>query len=321
MKKIIETDLVSIAHKILQLKDKSDVKELLTETERLYQKLVLLKFYEDNKFRLEKDITSEKLIEIYDDKENFEQSSDTFPLAFGTKQNIQFSSDYMSTDIIHELVEDSKNDDVVSVDEDLEQLQSVIEENLSTNTNEQISAINDEEVLPTVEVSENIERSAASPKTSTIQEEGLVDTKENQIQTLEIDPVFTMANEELFVSQENTKTETKTNNVIENQHFMNTTSSTVNEVPFHQVPINKTINDAFNNTIVVALNDRIAFEKNLFGGSSEDLNRVISQLNTLDSYQEAVDFIEDLVKPDFNQWKDKEEYEQRFMQLVQQRFL
>jgi|SRR5690554_294021 len=321
MKKIIETDLVSIAHKILQLKDKSDVKELLTETERLYQKLVLLKFYEDNKFRLEKDITSEKLIEIYDDKENFEQSSDTFPLAFGTKQNIQFSSDYMSTDIIHELVEDSKNDDVVSVDEDLEQLQSVIEENLSTNTNEQISAINDEEVLPTVEVSENIERSAASPKTSTIQEEGLVDTKENQTQTLEIDPVFSMANEELFVSQENTKTETKTNNVLENQHFMNTTSSTVNEVPFHQVPINKTINDAFNNTIVVALNDRIAFEKNLFGGSSEDLNRVISQLNTLDSYQEAVDFIEDLVKPDFNQWKDKEEYEQRFMQLVQQRFL
>ncbi|HLT66073.1 MAG TPA: hypothetical protein VKZ80_06920 [Flavobacterium sp.] len=321
MKKIIETDLVSIAHKILQLKDKSDVKELLTETERLYQKLVLLKFYEDNKFRLEKDITSEKLIEIYDDKENFEQSSDTFPLAFGTKQNIQFSSDYMSTDIIHELVEDSKNDDVVSVDEDLEQLQSVIEENLSTNTNEQISAINDEEVLPTVEVSENIERSAASPKTSTIQEEGLVDTKENQTQTLEIDPVFSLANEELFVSQENTKTETKTNNVLENQHFMNTTSSTVNEVPFHQVPINKTINDAFNNTIVVALNDRIAFEKNLFGGSSEDLNRVISQLNTLDSYQEAVDFIEDLVKPDFNQWKDKEEYEQRFMQLVQQRFL
>lgn len=321
MKKIIETDLVSIAHKILQLKDKSDVKELLTETERLYQKLVLLKFYEDNKFRLEKDITSEKLIEIYDDKENFEQSSDTFPLAFGTKQNIQFSSDYMSTDIIHELVEDSKNDDVVSVDEDLERLQSVIEENLATSTNEQISAINDEEVLPTVEVSENIEMSPASPKTSTIQEEGLVDTKENQIQTLEIDPVFIMANEELFVSQENTKTETKTNNVLENQHFMNTTSSTVNEVPFHQVPINKTINDAFNNTIVVALNDRIAFEKNLFGGSSEDLNRVISQLNTLDSYQEAVDFIEDLVKPDFNQWKDKEEYEQRFMQLVQQRFL
>lgn len=321
MKKIIETDLVSIAHKILQLKDKSDVKELLTETERLYQKLVLLKFYEDNKFRLEKDITSEKLIEIYDDKENFEQSSDTFPLAFGTKQNIQFSSDYMSTDIIHELVEDSKNDDVVSVDEDLEQLQSVIEENLSTNTNEQISAINDEEVLSRVEVSDNIEMSAASPKTSTIQEEGLVDTKENQTQTLEIDPVFSMANEELFVSQENTKAETKTNNVLENQHFMNTTSSTVKEVPFHQVPINKTINDAFNNTIVVALNDRIAFEKNLFGGSSEDLNRVISQLNTFDNYQEAVDFIEDLVKPDFNQWKDKEEYEQRFMQLVQQRFL
>src|SRR5690606_16448102 len=176
MKKIIETDLVSIAHKILQLKDKSDVKELLTETERLYQKLVLLKFYEDNKFRLEKDITSEKLIEIYDDKENFEQYSDTFPLAFGTKQNIQFSSDYMSTDIIHELVEDSKNDDVVSVDEDIEQLQSVIEAKLSTRTDVQVAAIKDAEVLPTVTVSENIDRAAASPEKSTIQAEWLFDT-------------------------------------------------------------------------------------------------------------------------------------------------
>jgi hypothetical protein len=70
----------------------------------------------------------------------------------------------------------------------------------------------------------------------------------------------------------------------------------------------------------LGLNDRIAFEKNLFGGSGEDLNRVISQLNTFDTYEHAVEFINDMVKPDYNNWQGKEEYEERFMALVEQKF-
>ena len=70
----------------------------------------------------------------------------------------------------------------------------------------------------------------------------------------------------------------------------------------------------------LGLNDRIAFEKNLFGGSADDLNRVISQLNTLNSYDEARNFIDDLVKPDYANWAGKEEYEERFMALVEKRF-
>lgn len=73
-------------------------------------------------------------------------------------------------------------------------------------------------------------------------------------------------------------------------------------------------------TITLGLNDRIAFEKNLFGGSGEDLNRVISQLNTMDRFEDAKDFIRDLVKPDYNNWQGKEEYEERLMELVEKRF-
>lgn len=80
------------------------------------------------------------------------------------------------------------------------------------------------------------------------------------------------------------------------------------------------LNDAFGKTISLGLNDRIAFEKNLFGGSSEDLNRVVSQINTQNSFDEAKAFIEDLVKPDYNNWSGKEEYEARFMELVEKRF-
>jgi len=62
MKKIIESDLISIAHRILKLKDKSEISSMLKETELLHNKLVLLQLYEDNKFRLDPSITPEKLL-------------------------------------------------------------------------------------------------------------------------------------------------------------------------------------------------------------------------------------------------------------------
>jgi hypothetical protein len=85
--------------------------------------------------------------------------------------------------------------------------------------------------------------------------------------------------------------------------------------------VKKSLNDmAGGKVISLGLNDRIAFEKNLFGGSGEDLNRVLSQLNTFNSLSEARNFIDDLVKPDYNNWKNKEEYEERFMAIVEKRF-
>ncbi|MHC5200910.1 hypothetical protein [Myroides sp. LJL119] len=83
----------------------------------------------------------------------------------------------------------------------------------------------------------------------------------------------------------------------------------------------KSINDIYNAVITVGLNDRIAFEKNLFGGSSEDFNRVLSQLNTVSTFEEALSLIEHLVKPEYNNWEGKQEYEERFMQIVEKRFM
>lgn len=82
----------------------------------------------------------------------------------------------------------------------------------------------------------------------------------------------------------------------------------------------KSLNDTLGKSINLGLNDRIAFEKHLFGGSGEDLNRVLSQLNTINTFQEAKNFVEDLVKPDYNNWKGKEEFEERFMALIEKKF-
>lgn len=72
--------------------------------------------------------------------------------------------------------------------------------------------------------------------------------------------------------------------------------------------------------IQVGLNDRIAFVKHLFNNSQEDFNRVLSQLNTFKSENEVKDFIDNVVKPDYD-WSGKEEFEERLMGLVERRFL
>ncbi|HEA20028.1 hypothetical protein LCGC14_1437540 [marine sediment metagenome] len=83
----------------------------------------------------------------------------------------------------------------------------------------------------------------------------------------------------------------------------------------------KSLNDkGSNKALKVDLNNRLAFVKHLFGGSTEDYNRVLSQLNTIDSHERSISFIENMVKPDYAYWAGKEEYEERFMYLIERRF-
>ena len=85
------------------------------------------------------------------------------------------------------------------------------------------------------------------------------------------------------------------------------------------MPVQKSLNDKLVGTINIGLNDRIAFVKNLFNGSQEDYNRVVSQLNTFKTEKEAKKFINKMVKPDYD-WSTQEELETRFMEIVERKF-
>ncbi len=82
----------------------------------------------------------------------------------------------------------------------------------------------------------------------------------------------------------------------------------------------KSLNDSLNQGLNIGLNDRLAFIKHLFEGQVEDYTRVLSQINTMDTFNEAQDFIKGKVKPDYNYWLNKEEYSERFMNIIEKRF-
>ena len=83
----------------------------------------------------------------------------------------------------------------------------------------------------------------------------------------------------------------------------------------------KSINDSINKGLNVGLNDRLAFIKHLFEGQTEDYTRVLSQINTMSSFEEAERFILENVKPDYKHWQNKEKYSDRFMIIIEKNFI
>ena len=75
MKKRLEAELISIAHRILKLKNKSELHQLHSETLKLYETLSVLKFVEEN-------------MGIVQPKMNVGEIEDKLSVAFDKKEEI-----------------------------------------------------------------------------------------------------------------------------------------------------------------------------------------------------------------------------------------
>lgn len=94
----------------------------------------------------------------------------------------------------------------------------------------------------------------------------------------------------------------------------------INKVNETVATANTSLNESLKKGITIGLNDRLAFVKHLFNNNQEDYSRVISQLNTLESSSGAINFIQQMVKPEYNNWEEKEAFEERFINAVISKF-
>lgn len=244
MKKKLESELISIAHRILKLKGKEDVIKMHAEASALLEKLSVLKFAHEN---FEDDIPT-----IGNDS-SFFGMLDT---AFNNK-----------------------------VSDNIE-----VEDKIYINLDD----VDDEEIT-----------------------EPLMETIKDMVaqmpqESLQVDSVF----EQAIPKKEQQKS-----------NLEDLTSDFKDMPVFEPVSKNgrsdekKSLNDKLKSGgLNIGLNDKIAFIKHLFDGKNEDYDRVISQLNTSASLSDAKRFIIDIVKPDYNDWVDKEEFEERFMQILESKF-
>ena len=253
MKKKLEADLMSIAHRILQLKNKDDLKQLYLECQKLHEKLAVLLFIEENfdevKPTISKKEVEEKVALVFEDSKKEASLKNELLIE-------EPESKVLETTIIeNEAVEQSTSLDI-------KEIETKIDSEIEIN-------------------------------------EPIVPAKETFF-----DKVTIQSNE----AEKETKKNIKFVDIPKPTVFVFDKVTAVN------------LNDKLKKSIDIGLNDKIAFEQNLFGGSTEDYNRVISQISTFDSLQEAQNFINNLVKPDYNNWIDKDEFANRFMEIVENKF-
>jgi len=84
--------------------------------------------------------------------------------------------------------------------------------------------------------------------------------------------------------------------------------------------LKQNINDKFMKGLHIDLNDRSAFIKYLFLDNKSEYQRVISQITTFSNFDEVENFILTMIKPDYDNWKGKEDYEKRFLEVLSKLF-
>jgi hypothetical protein len=300
MKKKLEADLISIAHRILKLKNKENLAQLHLETQKLYEKLSVLKFVEDNFSDVKPTIGNSNIQELVNAAlENELEAAEVAP------EETEIQPDLVEEEIEEE-VEEEEEDDSDEEEEFEEEIEADEEEdeeetfeNIEESEEEEEESEEEKEFEPHFELFnvEEVEDKKSKKEAKQISFEDLLGSNSEPIFERVFDPIQEETEEE-----SDDEEETEDEEAIFNPGFEMEASEEMEEeekaIPNFEFDNEISINEAFAKTITFGLNDRIAFEKQLFAGSSEDLNRVVSQLSTFDTFEEAQNFIEDMVPLD-----------------------
>lgn len=328
MKKKIVADLTSLAHSILQLKDKENVHELQAVAKELYEKLTVLVFTEKHfsdvkptagaqevESKLEQAFTdAQKDVKdvSHDVEQVMEEAQQEVREAFASNdlsdlfvpdEDTREEMDLPGIATISKMVVEMPDDELLTPDPDL----MGEEENEYRKTGKLPNRYRDSfstNSLNDLEVPEEDDREEMDlPGISTISKM-VVEMPDD----VEIQPKKTQPSSHSTTDLEQLTADFQKMPVFERK-------STVGDSSKPQ-----SLNTKLNTGFKIGVNDRMGFVKHLFNGNDQDFNRVISQINTIDSYDQAQNFIQTMIKPDYNDWNGKESYENRFLELIERKF-
>ncbi|MDI6032242.1 hypothetical protein QLS91_04070 [Flavobacterium sp. LB2P84] len=349
MKKKLEADLISIAHRVLQLKNKSDINQLYLETQKLYEKLSVLRFVDEYFSEAKPTIgaaeVEQKIESIFDKTESVQPEAKAI----------------IEKTVVEEIAETPLEQATTTADESESETNIVEEETIETAdaTESETNIVEEEtveapleETISNEEITAEEEKEEESIEEPIIEEEIVAAEKEaSKPETAAFTPAFELSQEEevqteLEVPKRMEPVQISFEDLlggnyhdtqfVKVQQIENIPTAVVIETPKEivaqeekTVPVKEetvepktvSLNEKLAKGINIDLNDRIAFIKHLFGNSSEDYNRVLNQLITFDTFYETRDFIQEMVKPDYNNWEGKQEYEERFMDIIEKKFL
>ena len=371
MKRRLEADLISIAHKILKLKNKSDIDQLFFETQKLYEKLTVLRFIESQYGDAKPTIGHAEMVH---DLEKYSPDTKTetlipqeIPVEISVEAPVAPIIETVLETITETPTEPIVTAPIIEVEKQTEVIKTIEEPVLELIESPEETPVE----IPVIE----------EPKTEAIKHNAVDDLKETVkkmaplyspfIKKILKNSSFSKDSNKETAVEKNIEVEKETEEVVLEKKPVVETPKQPGSAPLSfkdlmgsgyfqepqfvkvannsqtppaiktepelkpEVPATKapevakptfakppsSINDRFSKKIEIDLNDQIAFVKHLFDNKLEDYNRALSQINTFASYHETKSFIDNMIKPDHNNWKDKTDYEDRFMHCIEKKFL
>ena len=290
MKKKLKSDLVSLAHKILKLDSESDYETLKNEAQKIYEALSVLAYIEASFDAGQPATDKAEIIKALEDE---------------------------NTEVIAESIQEIQQEQVEETPTEAPQKEETELERIA-----RIAAAN-EELFERLRTPEEPKPKAENPKPKEQKEPKINQASLHKPVMEKIkDIVAQMPPEadaiEAMFQQITQQPDAVKNDKDEIGEYGRIAEFEEDEKPQESKP--KRLNDRISRGLSFGLNDRIAFIKHLFNGSDTDYNRVLSQLNTANSEEEAFNLIDQMVKPDYNNWEGKEMYETRFKELIARKF-
>lgn len=293
MKKVLEDELMSLAHRILKLRNRAEIHELKEEAAVLYEKLSILSFVEKH-FEGAKPTIKKYDVQKSIEKEFTEEQSDlNYP--DGTEYNedqIYEHNTEKIKDIVSQMPYESKQvDDMFEDDKEAKDDSLDKKPNPKTQEDFQDFGVHFDD-LPDFEP-------AASEDEKTAEDEK-DKSKENQ---------------------ENNNTEDDKNPKPSSQKDENP-----DDKPMPQRTMDlfsqgkKSLNDSLNKELKIGLNDRLSFVNQLFKGDTKAYESFINHINTLQNLDEAKSFLNQQIKDKYSHWKDKEDIANRLLNLIEKKF-
>lgn len=304
MKKTLEDELMSLAHRILQLRGRENLDDLQQAARELYEKLTILVFTENHFKDTPSPLKPEEVQQALEKDTPPEQTAPTSP-SQPDKEAYSFTP----------------NNSYSTVEKKPEQEKAVASQ-APAGLNESGDNLQENTKNPSPQKRQALHNAADKDLKNEVD---LGDIAVNFDDLPEFEP----ANTPQSITKQKDQTETQSSSkpatdskkpaqeAQEQEHaptpnLFSAKPKTKNDLSFHQ----KSLNERLNNGLKFGLNDRLAFINQLFEGNATDFNRVISQLNTFQNFEEAQQFIAEQVKPDYN-WQAHPISEERFLKSVE----
>ncbi len=291
MKKQLEKELRELAESIVATKSNLDLPLLKKETEKLLERVTILSFVEKyyNSIGSSEDRLQYTMKKVADFIEDDQNENDIFNLPVKTTQ--------------------------------VQQIVIAQNEKKSAIENQATQSIQQQEIKET----KNTQQSQAKPNyTTTGQQNSAYKAYQDIIQRQQQEQA-PLTEEKRTVSEIKTIVDPESEIIQKNQPLEDFISQTQYPVfekkeEVTEVKTSPSLNDRLGKTTQIGLNDRLAFIRQLFFGSESEYNNVVQHINNLQSVQDIAIYIEQEIKPIYNYWRGKEDYEERFLSLMLKRF-